>query len=180
MKEHSISSLESGRRSLGNCKKASGQAAGQQEPLPGSDLAWSTKTRTGPRIARSPLGSLSRAPAPLSARQTGSGAQTHAPCSEDINRPPPWETGKVPALPGRSPPRGWGGATLGGARGHSSLRDALATTTSLDSSALNAPGRWETAREEALGSDALAWAGRERSPRSRPDTERPPALMCPA
>lgn len=39
-----------------------------------------------------------------------------------------------------------------GAPGHSSLRDALATITSLDSSALNAPGLWDTARE------ARGWA----------------------
>lgn len=39
---------------------------------------------------------------------------------------------------------------LGTAAGHSSLWDALATITSLDSSALNAPGLWDTVREESV------------------------------
>ena len=45
----------------------------------------------------------------------------------------------------------WRGAALRGASGHSSLRVALATITSLDSSALKAPGLWDTAKEETLG-----------------------------
>lgn len=51
--------------------------------------------------------------------------------------------------------------------GHSSLRDALATITSLESSDLKAPGLWDTAEEETLGRAlaapqilwVLGWAG---------------------
>lgn len=70
-----------------------------------------------------------------------------------------------------------------GAPGHSSLRDALATITNLDSSALNAPGLWATARERRqLGSRhptalrVLAGAGptgREQSPQSAPQGKAP-------
>lgn len=62
----------------------------------------------------------------------------------------------MPALPGPSSfSRDEEEPPPGGAPGHSSLRAALATITSLDSSALNAPGLWDTAREEARG-QALA------------------------
>lgn len=84
----------------------------------------------------------------VSRRARGSGAQ-HTP-----GRPAgPSEPGSV--SPGRpqSPQTASNVPAVRGtaAAGHSSLWDALATITSLDSSALNAPGLWDTAREETRG-----------------------------
>lgn len=63
---------------------------------------------------------------------------------------PPAQPSCRPLQAGQQQPGKTTVPALGTAAGHSSLWDALATITSLDSSALNAPGLWDTVREESV------------------------------